>query len=88
MAEIERRLSANPARAGVAGAPGKIRLGVGDTAAALDLFERALRERDTFIASEPLRSPIYAPLHRSARFARIVEAAGLDVRQVTAPGCC
>ena len=87
-AQVERQLSADPARVGVAGARGKIRLGLGDTTAALDLFERALRERDTFIASEPLRSPIFAPLHRNARFARIVQAAGLDVRQVTAPGCC
>ena len=53
-----------------------------------DLFERAVRERDTFFASEPLRSPIYVPLHRSARFARIVQVAGLDVQRVTAPGCC
>jgi tetratricopeptide (TPR) repeat protein len=88
VAELERELSRDGTRPGVAGALGKIKLGVGDTAAALDLFERALRERDTFIASEPLRSPIYAPLHRSERFARIVEAAGLDVRRVTAPGCC
>jgi serine/threonine-protein kinase len=87
-AEIERQLSADSARAGVAGALGKIRLGVGDTAAALNLFEKALRQRDTFISSEPLRSPIYAPLHRSERFARFVQAAGLDVRRVTAPGCC
>ena len=87
-AQVERQLSADPARVGVAGARGKIRLGMGDTAAALDLFERALRERDPLIASEPLRSPIFAPLHRNARFARIVQAAGLDVRQVTAPGCC
>jgi serine/threonine-protein kinase len=87
-ARLERQLASGERRAGVAAALGKIRLGLGDTTAALDLFERALRERDPFFASEPLRSPIYAPLHRSDRFARIVQAAGLDVRRVTAPGCC
>jgi serine/threonine-protein kinase len=86
-ARIERQL-AGTNRAGSAGALGKIKLGLGDTTAALDLFERAVRERDTFFASEPLRSPIYVPLHRSARFARIVQVAGLDVQRVTAPGCC
>lgn len=85
---IERELTAAEARAGSMGALGKIRLGLGDTTAALDLFERALRARDPFFASEPLRSPIYAPLHRSDRFIRIVQAAGLDGARVTAPGCC
>jgi TolB-like protein/tRNA A-37 threonylcarbamoyl transferase component Bud32/Tfp pilus assembly protein PilF len=86
--QMERQVSRDTTRAGVIGAIGKIKLGMGDTTAALDYFERALRLRDPFYASEPLRSPIYAPLHRSARFARIVEAAGLDSRKVTAPGCC
>ena len=85
---IERQLAGRSSRAGAAGALGKIKLGLGDTAAALDLLERALRERDPFFASEPLRSPIYLPLHRSERFTRIVQAAGLDSRRVTAPGCC
>jgi hypothetical protein len=86
--QLERQLSRDTSRVGVTGALGKIRLGLGDTTLALDLFERALRKRDPFYASEPLRSPIYAPLHRSARFARIVQAAGLDSRRVTATGCC
>jgi tetratricopeptide (TPR) repeat protein len=86
--QMERQLARDTSRVGVTGAIGKIRLGLGDTTAALDLFERALRDRDPFYASEPLRSPIYAPLHRSARFARIVQAAGLDAGRVTRPGCC
>ena len=86
--QMERLLARDTSRAGAIGAIGKIRLGLGDTTAALDYFERALRLRDPFYASEPLRSPIYAPLHRSERFARIVQAAGLDSRRVTAPGCC
>jgi tetratricopeptide (TPR) repeat protein len=86
--QLERQLASDSMRSGAAGALGKIRLGIGDTAATLNRFERALRERDMFISSEPLRSPIYAPLHRNERFARIVQAAGLDVRRVTAPGCC
>ena len=85
---IEQQLSNSQSKVGLAGALGKIKLGLGDTSAALDLFERALRERDPFFASEPLRSPLYVPLHRSDRFARIVQAAGLDSRRVTAPGCC
>jgi serine/threonine protein kinase/tetratricopeptide (TPR) repeat protein len=85
---IERQLTGRSSRVGVAGALAKVKLGAGDSAGALDQFERALRERDPFFASEPLRSPIYAPLHRSERFARVVQAAGLDSRRVTAPGCC
>jgi hypothetical protein len=85
---IEQQLSNAQSKVGLLGALGKIRLGLGDTAAALDLFERALRERDPFFASEPLRTPIYVPLHRSERFVRVVQAAGLDSRRVTAPGCC
>ncbi len=85
---IEQQLSNSQSKVGQAGALAKIRLGLGDTAAALDLFERALRERDPFFASEPLRTPIYVPLHRSERFARVVQAAGLDSRRVVAPGCC
>jgi hypothetical protein len=87
-AETERQLASAPSRAGKGMALAKIRLSVGDTAAALDLFERAIRERDPLFAAEPMRSPIYVPLHRSERFARIVQAAGLDSRRVTAPGCC
>ncbi|HEX6314287.1 MAG TPA: hypothetical protein VFZ73_05485, partial [Gemmatimonadaceae bacterium] len=85
---IERELAGGDQNVGESGALGKIRLGMGDTTAALDFFERALRARDPFFASEPLRSPIYAPLHSSERFKRIVQAAGLDVGRVTAPGCC
>jgi tetratricopeptide (TPR) repeat protein len=87
-ARLEGQLSAGAARVGVAAAMGKIRLGMGDTTAALDLFERAVRERDPLFASEPLRSPIFAAIHGSARFERVVQAAGLDSRRVTAPGCC
>ena len=85
---IEQQLTSAQSKVGLPGALGKIKLGLGDTAAALDLFERALRERDPFFASEPLRTPIYVPLHRSERFARVVQAAGLNSRRVTAPGCC
>jgi len=86
--QLERLLSGGAARTGTYSAMAKIKLGLGDTAAALDLFERALRDRDPFFASEPLRSPIYVPIHSSARFARIIQAAGLDSRRVTAAGCC
>jgi Flp pilus assembly protein TadD len=88
VARLERQLAVGAARAGVSSALGKIKLGVGDTAAALDLLERALRERDPLFASEPLRSPIFAGVHASDRFGRIVQAAGLDRQRVTAPGCC
>jgi len=87
-AELERQLASGPARAGIGMALAKIRLGAGDTAAALDLLERALRERDPLFAAEPMRSPLYVPLHRNERFARIVQAAGLDSRRVTGRGCC
>jgi serine/threonine-protein kinase len=87
-AEIERTLTAMRNRAGVGTALAKIKLSVGDTTAAMDFLERALRDRDPLLAAEPLRSPVYAPLHRSERFGRIVQAAGLDRQRVTAPGCC
>jgi predicted Zn-dependent protease len=86
--EIERMLTATPARAGFGTALAKIKLSTGDTTAAMEHLERALRERDPLFAAEPLRSPVYAPLHRSERFGRIVQAAGLDRQRVTAPGCC
>jgi thioredoxin-like negative regulator of GroEL len=86
--EIERTLSATPSRAGYGTALAKVKLSMGDTTAAMDHLERALRDRDPLFAAEPLRSPVYAPLHRSERFGRIVQAAGLDRKRVTAPGCC
>ena len=86
--EIERTLSATPSRAGFGTALAKVKLSTGDTAAAMEHLERALRNRDPLFAAEPLRSPVYAPLHRSERFGRIVQAAGLDRQRVTAPGCC
>ena len=88
VADVERQLASGPSRAGTGMALAKIRLSVGDTSAALALFEQAIRERDPLFAAEPMRSPIYVPLHRSERFARIVQAAGLDSRRVTAPRCC
>jgi serine/threonine-protein kinase len=88
LAEIERTLLAMKNRPGVGTALAKIKLSVGDTAAAMDYLEQALRSKDPLFAAEPLRSPVYAPLHRSERFGRIVQAAGLDRQRVTAPGCC
>jgi TolB-like protein/tetratricopeptide (TPR) repeat protein len=87
-ADIERTLTAMRNRAGVGTALAKIKLSTGDTTAAMDHLERALRDRDPLFSAEPLRSPLYAPLHRSERFGRIVQAAGLDRQRVTAPGCC
>src|SRR5687768_8973414 len=86
--EIERMLAATPSRAGFGTALAKVKLSTGDTTAAMEHLERALRDRDPLFAAEPLRSPVYAPLHRSERFGRIVQAAGLDRQRVTAPGCC
>ena len=87
-ADIERTLVAMKNRPGVGTALAKVKLSVGDTSAAMDYLESALRARDPLFAAEPLRSPVYAPLHRSERFGRIVQAAGLDRQRVTAPGCC
>ena len=87
-AEIERTLIAMKNRPGVGTALAKIKLSTGDTTAAMDHLESALRARDPLFAAEPLRSPVYAPLHRSERFGQIVQAAGLDRHRVTAPGCC
>jgi tetratricopeptide (TPR) repeat protein len=82
--EMTQLLSRDTTRAGSLGALGKVRLGVGDTTAALDWFERALRDRDPLFASEPLRSPIYVPLHRNGRCARPWRRAGSPRRRTPA----
>ena len=56
----------------------RIRLALGDTAAALTLLERAVRERSPFFVTESMASPIFDPLRDDPRFQAIVRAVGLD----------
>ena len=61
-----------------------IAVGLGDTTRALDWLEQAHREHAfymTFLAADPLLTP----LHRSARFQKIVQAIGVRAPADTAP---
>lgn len=53
-------------------------LGGGDTSQALDALERAGRARETMGFSVPFAMPEYDALRRSARFAAVIKAYGLD----------
>jgi TolB-like protein/tetratricopeptide (TPR) repeat protein/predicted Ser/Thr protein kinase len=70
-------LASDRLRSGVAGGLAHAQLAVGDTAAALDALEDALRERDPIFGAEPLMSPLMAALHDSPRFQAILRQAGL-----------
>ncbi len=86
--EVERVLTGPARRPGATAALAKVKLGAGDTTAALDLLERAVRERDPLFASEPMASPVFSSVRRSERLARILQAAGLDANRLTSPACC
>ena len=84
---LERALASADGRVGTRSAAAKIKLGLGDTVAALPLLELAVRDRDPLFASEPLASPVFDLVRRSERFRRVLDAAGLDGERLSRP-CC
>ncbi len=70
-------LATDLGRAGTAGGLAHAELAMGDTAAALDALERAVREHDPIFAAEPLASPLWRTVARSPRFDALRRQVGL-----------
>ena len=82
---LARELEAGIGRqSGTAAAAARIYLGLGDTARALSLLERAVTERDSVFSSESLAESFFDPIRGDPRFAAIVARVGLDRRLATA----
>jgi len=71
------RIESMPAAPGRDVALGRIALGLGDTAQALALLERASKARDPFFSIEPVRSPVFAALAGNARYQTLLRSIGL-----------
>jgi TolB-like protein/Flp pilus assembly protein TadD len=71
------RIESLPAVPGKDVALGRIALGLGDTAQALALLERAARAKDPFFSSEPTRSSSFSVLRGNARYQTLLRSIGL-----------
>jgi hypothetical protein len=71
------RIASLPAVPGKDVALGRIAMGLGDSAQAVTLFERAARAKDPFFSTEPARSPVFAPLAANARYQTLLHSIGL-----------
>jgi serine/threonine-protein kinase len=78
--DIVRRLAKVPNQNSAAGATARVYLGVGDTAQALTMLERAAAQHDMSFSTEVLAEPFFDPIRHSARFAAVVARVGLDKR--------
>jgi eukaryotic-like serine/threonine-protein kinase len=76
--EIARQLEARAT--GGASAAARVYLGLGDTARALTLLERATMYHDVSLSTEVLAEPFFDPIRHSPRFAAVVARIGLDKR--------
>jgi tetratricopeptide (TPR) repeat protein len=79
--EIAQRLEAAvPTQSSAAGAAARVYLGLGDTAQALTMLERAAAVHDMSFSTEVLAEPFFDPVRQSPRFAAVVARVGLDRR--------
>ncbi len=78
--EIVRRLAKVPNQNSAAGAAARAYLGIGDTAQALTMLERAAAQHDMSFSTEVLAEPFFDPIRHSPRFAAVVARVGLDKR--------
>jgi serine/threonine-protein kinase len=79
--DIARRLEASTGKqSSAAGAAARVYLGLGDTAQALTMLERAAAQRDMSFSTEVLAEPFFDPIRHSPRFAAVVTRVGLDRR--------
>ena len=62
------------------GAAARVYLGLGDTARALTMLERAAVQHDISFSTEVLAEPFFDPIRHSPRFAAVVTRVGLDKR--------
>jgi serine/threonine-protein kinase len=72
------RLSTPPLKPNSYSALAKVELGLGEREKALASLERAAARHEPFFASEPLRSPLFAPLERDPRLTAIRRTVGLE----------
>jgi len=78
---IAQQLEASiPKQNSAAGAAARVNLGLGDTARALTLLERAAAGHDVSFSTEVLAEPFFDSIRRSPRFAAVVARVGLDKR--------
>ena len=63
-------------------------LGVGDTARALDDFEKATAAREIWPSFAPLCDYVFDPIRGSKRFSALIRRVGLDDELLTRPGAC
>ena len=78
--DIVRRLAKVPNQNSAAGAAARVYLGIGDTAQALTMLERAAAQHDMSFSTEVLAEPFFDPIRQSPRFAAVVARVGLDKR--------
>ncbi len=71
------RIQALPAVPGKDIALGRVALGLGDTAQALALLERAVKERDPFFSTEATRASVFSSLAGNARYQTLLRSIGL-----------
>ena len=78
--DVVRRLAKVPNQNSAAGAAARVYLGLGDTAQALTMLERAAAQHDMSFSTEVLAEPFFDPIRQSPRFAAVVARVGLDKR--------